>query len=214
MMVARSGDQTSPAHRPCSVARCGMVKAEAPSMAARRALQQRANGRRRQSPFGKHAGHVITMRWACSTSAPARRKRIRHALAATDCLRPCADALRRMADRGLRRFGQAGIASPPRGHAYARRCVHRIGRHRRMGGLIIPALISPCISARGTSRSDAQGCAYDTQEHSARNCAPAFSLPKWQNGACTALSNDMTANAAPYGDNDTQGSHALGGSPG
>jgi hypothetical protein len=54
-----------------------------------------------------------------------------------------------------------------------------------------------------------------TQQPSANNCKSAFSLPSWQvNGACLAVSNDMTARAAPYGYNDTQGSRALGGGPG
>jgi hypothetical protein len=51
------------------------------------------------------------------------------------------------------------------------------------------------------------------QTYAASSCGAAFSLPTWQraNGACTALNE---ANPAPYGYNDTQGSHALGGGPG
>ena len=54
-----------------------------------------------------------------------------------------------------------------------------------------------------------------TRQSSANNCRQGG--PSWQreDGACRALAKDMaTANPAPYGYNDTQGSHALGGGPG
>jgi hypothetical protein len=52
-----------------------------------------------------------------------------------------------------------------------------------------------------------------TQQSSANNCRQGG--PSWQleDRACPAVPG-ATANAAPYGFNDTQGSHALGGGPG
>ena len=51
-----------------------------------------------------------------------------------------------------------------------------------------------------------------TQQRSAKNCRQGG--PSWhlEDGACPAVAG-ATANAAPY-DDDTQGSHALGGGPG
>ena len=54
-----------------------------------------------------------------------------------------------------------------------------------------------------------------TRQFSANNCRQGG--PSWQreDGACPALAKDMaTVNPAPYGYDDTQGSHALGGGPG
>jgi hypothetical protein len=51
------------------------------------------------------------------------------------------------------------------------------------------------------------------QNHTAKNCWQGG--PSWhmEQGACPAVAG-ATANAAPYGYDDTQGSHALGGGPG
>jgi hypothetical protein len=52
-----------------------------------------------------------------------------------------------------------------------------------------------------------------TQQSSSNDCKQGG--PSWhlQGGACPAVAG-ATANAAPYGYDDTQGSHALGGGPG
>ena len=52
-----------------------------------------------------------------------------------------------------------------------------------------------------------------TQQSSANNCRQGG--PSWhlEQGACPMVAG-ATANASPYGYDDTQGSHALGGGPG
>ena len=54
-----------------------------------------------------------------------------------------------------------------------------------------------------------------TRQSSVNNCRQGGPSRQREDGACSALAKDMaTANPAPYGYNDTQGSHALGGGPG